>query len=57
MVSLPVLSVLTMGSLHTEPPPYDFLALIQDEKLLSFLGAGDRAWILRGTAERVFFFI
>jgi hypothetical protein len=25
LVGLPVLSVLTMGSLHTKPPPYDFL--------------------------------
>jgi hypothetical protein len=27
MVGLMVLSVLTMGSLHTKPPPYDFLNL------------------------------
>jgi hypothetical protein len=27
LVGLPVLSVLTMGSLHTKPPPYDFLNL------------------------------
>ena len=32
------------------------LALIQDEKLLPFLSAEDREWILRRTAERVFFF-
>jgi hypothetical protein len=28
MVSVPVLSVLTMGSLHTKPPPYDFLKFV-----------------------------
>ena len=27
MVGLPVLSVLTMGSHHTKPPPYEFLDL------------------------------
>ena len=27
MVGLPVRSVLTMGSPHTKPPPYDFLNL------------------------------
>ena len=27
MVGLPVLSVLTMGSSHIKPPPYDFLNL------------------------------
>ena len=27
LVGLPVLSVLTMGILHTKPPPYDFLNL------------------------------
>jgi hypothetical protein len=27
MVGLPVPNMLTMGSLHTEPPPYDFLNL------------------------------
>ena len=32
------------------------LALIQDEKLLPFLSDEDRAWMLRRTAERVFFF-
>ena len=29
MVGLPVLSVLTMMSLHTKPPPYDFLNLYE----------------------------
>ena len=27
MLDLPVLTVLTMGSLHTKPAPYDFLNL------------------------------